>query len=76
MVTWILVIIGALNWGVYAVSGWEIGHVLGGMTSTVSKVVYILVGLSALYELFTHGKRCRSCNPTGGTNNPSAPMGM
>jgi uncharacterized membrane protein YuzA (DUF378 family) len=76
MVTWILVIVGALNWGVYAVTGWEVGSIFGGMTSNVSKGVYILVGVSALYELITHTKRCRTCSPDGGMNKPAAPIGM
>ena len=64
IVTFILVIIGALNWGVWAVSGWEIGKLFGGMDAMVSKIIYVLVGLSAIYELAMHKKCCRICNPT------------
>ncbi|HEV8601417.1 MAG TPA: DUF378 domain-containing protein [Patescibacteria group bacterium] len=71
MVTFILMAVGALNWGVFAVSGWEIGSLFGGMTATVSKVIYILVGLSAVYEIAMHGKHCRMCKPDG-----SMPGGM
>ena len=66
---WILVIIGGLNWGVFALTGWEVGHIFGGMDATVSKVIYILVGLAALYELFTHNKRCKTCSSGMSGNN-------
>lgn len=55
---WILVIIGGLNWLLIGVFDWGIGDILG---SGLSRIVYILVGLSALYELFTHKKNCKEC---------------
>jgi uncharacterized membrane protein YuzA (DUF378 family) len=61
-ITWGLIIIGGLNWGLAAfnkdIATWGFPH---GLLTTV----YILIGLSALYELFTHGMRCRMCNPEG-----------
>ena len=65
MVTFILLVIGGLNWLLYAVAGWEIGQLFGGMDATVSKVIYILVGLSALYEIATHWGRCKECSSGG-----------
>lgn len=62
MVTWILLVIGGLNWLVLALFGWEIGQLFGGMDAAVSKIIYILVGLSALYELFTHKANCKLCD--------------
>lgn len=67
--TFILLVIGGLNWLVFGIWGVEIGSVLGGMNSVVSKIVYILVGLSALYEIFTHKKNCKNC---AGTSAPAA----
>ncbi|OGE80775.1 MAG: hypothetical protein A3H72_01515 [Candidatus Doudnabacteria bacterium RIFCSPLOWO2_02_FULL_48_8] len=61
MVTFILLAIGGLNWGVWALTGWDVGQIFGGMESAVSKVVYVLVGLSALYELIMHSKHCKMC---------------
>ncbi len=58
LVTWILVIIGGLNWLLIGAFDWSIESVLG---MAVSRIVFILVGLSALYELFTHKKNCRMC---------------
>lgn len=65
MVTVTLMFIGGLNWGVYALTGWEVGSLFGGMMTTGAKVVYILVGLATLYEIAMHGKHCRMCKPDG-----------
>ena len=66
MIAWILVIIGGLNWLVFGLFHWDIvGKIFGGMDSTISTIIYILVGLSALYELFTHKKNCKCCNAGG-----------
>lgn len=61
MVTFTLVIVGALNWLLLAVFGWEIGQLFGGMSATLSKAIYIIVGLAAIYEVVMHKKNCRMC---------------
>jgi uncharacterized membrane protein YuzA (DUF378 family) len=55
--------IGGLNWGIFALTGWDVGQIFGGMDAGVSKVIYVLVGLSALYTVFSHKSYCRNCNP-------------
>lgn len=68
MVTWILVMIGGLNWLVYGLFKWDVVHFLGGadgMMGMIPRIVYVLVGLSAVYELAIHGKSCRYCKPDG-----------
>ena len=46
----ILVIIGALNWGSIGLFRFDIvAWLFGGQTATVSRVVYTLVGLAALW---------------------------
>ncbi len=60
-ITWILLIIGGLNWLLVGLFSWDVGSLLGGMGSTASKVIYVLVGLSALVELFSHKKTCKTC---------------
>lgn len=62
MIAFILLVIGGLNWGVYAITGWEIGQLFGGMDALISQIIYILVGLSALYLVFTHKKDCKACS--------------
>ncbi len=61
MIAWILLVIGGLNWLLFALTGQDVGTWLGGMDSMVAKVIYILVGLSAIYELFTHKANCKAC---------------
>lgn len=61
MIAFILVIVGALNWGVYALTGWEVGQLFGGMDADISTIIYVLVGLSAIWLVFTHRKDCRVC---------------
>ncbi|MEK7195118.1 MAG: DUF378 domain-containing protein [Patescibacteria group bacterium] len=63
-VTFILLVIGGLNWLLFGLFGWEVGSLLGGMDSWIAKIVYILVGLSAIYEVATHKKNCRWCAPS------------
>ena len=65
MVTFTLVAIGALNWGVFALTGWEIGQIFGGMEAGISKAIYVLAGLSAVYEIATHAKNCKLCGKGG-----------
>ena len=60
--TFILLVVGGLNWLLVGVSGWDIGQLFGGQGATVSKIIYILVGLSALYEIATHKGNCRECS--------------
>ncbi|PIR87453.1 MAG: DUF378 domain-containing protein [Candidatus Harrisonbacteria bacterium CG10_big_fil_rev_8_21_14_0_10_49_15] len=64
----ILLIVGGLNWLLLALFNWEVGSLVGGMDSVVAKIIYVLVGLAALYEIFTHKKCCTSCvvKKTGG----------
>jgi hypothetical protein len=49
LVAWILVIVGGLNWGLYALDYNLVEFVFG--TSVVAQIVYGLVGLSALWLL-------------------------
>lgn len=47
----ILVIIGGLNWGLVGLFDYNVVDALFG-TGTVTMVIYILVGLSALYMIY------------------------
>ncbi|MBI5787084.1 MAG: DUF378 domain-containing protein [Candidatus Niyogibacteria bacterium] len=60
-VAFILLVIGGLNWLALAVFNWEVGALFGGMENIVSRTIYVLVGLSAIYEVVTHMGRCREC---------------
>ena len=60
MVTFILLVVGGLNWGLTAVGYNVVGMLLGSWPALV-QIVYILVGLSAIVELVNHKKDCKSC---------------
>ncbi len=60
VITWILLVIGGLNWGLVAFK-FNLVSTLVGKWPTVEMLVYLLVGLSALYELVTHKKNCKVC---------------
>ena len=60
MVAWILLVVGGLNWLLFAFD-WNLVETLLGSWPSLEKLVYILVGLSALLELFTHKKNCSVC---------------
>lgn len=61
MIAFTLLVIGGLNWLLQGVFNWEIGQIFGGMDAWISRIIYILVGLSALYEVFTHKANCKVC---------------
>ena len=46
-----LLIIGGLNWLLVGVLGWDIGNLFGGQEAIISRIIYVLVGLSALLAL-------------------------
>jgi len=62
IITWILLIVGGLNWLLVGLFKWDVGMLFGGMDMAVSRVIYVLVGLSAIIELFTHKGSCKRCS--------------
>jgi uncharacterized protein len=62
MVVFILLVVGGLNWLLVGAFNMNIVESLLGAGTTLTKVVYILVGLSALYELVTHKSHCTACS--------------
>jgi len=77
-VTFILLVVGGLNWLLVGVLGWDIGALFGGQGALISRVIYLLVGLSAVYHLVSHKGLCKGCasmqpmQSSGG--GPSMPM--
>jgi len=56
-ITLVLVIIGGLNWGLVGLFNFDlVAAVLGGIP-ILQKIVYILVGLSALYMIYYAAKK-------------------
>jgi uncharacterized membrane protein YuzA (DUF378 family) len=48
----VLVIIGALNWGAIGLFGLDFVAAIFGVTTILSRIIYILVGLAGLYLIF------------------------
>ncbi len=70
MVSFVLAIVGGLNWGLIGIGGfigsdWNVVHMILGSWPAVEWIVYVLVGLSAVYLVFTHKKDCRMCSAGG-----------
>ena len=60
-IAFILVIIGALNWLCVGLFKWNVNSLLGGDDSMLTKIVYIIIGLSAIVLVATHKKSCKDC---------------
>ncbi len=60
--TFILTVVGALNWGLVGLFNLNLVNLLLGSMPMIEKLVYILVGASALYLAFTHKKDCKICS--------------
>ena len=55
-IVWILVIVGGLNWGLVGIFSFDLVAAIFGDMSAISRIVYTLVGVSAIYSLITMGK--------------------
>ena len=51
-----LVIIGAINWGLIGLFRLDLGSLLFGNMTWLSRVVYTLVGISGMYLLSLYGR--------------------
>jgi uncharacterized membrane protein YuzA (DUF378 family) len=61
MVCYLLVFVGALNWGLVGLLNFNLVSTLLGFMPMAEKVVYVLVGLAAVVELLSHKQRCDTC---------------
>lgn len=55
-IAYVLTVIGGLNWGLVGAFEFNLVDTIFGEESALSRIVYILVGLSALYLLITATK--------------------
>ena len=59
IVAFILLVVGGIAWGIQGLLGYSIvSAILGG---SLAQIVYILVGVAAVYEIVTHKGRCKEC---------------
>ena len=50
VITLVLLIVGGLNWGLVGLFEFDLVATLFGEMSTLSRIVYALVGLAAIYQ--------------------------
>jgi uncharacterized membrane protein YuzA (DUF378 family) len=53
----VLVIVGAINWGLVGIgmfldANWNVVNLIFGSVPTLEALIYVLVGLAGLYELY------------------------
>ena len=65
-VAWILLIIGGLNWGLVGLFNFDLVAAIFGL-GWLAKLIYILVGLSAVYVVVT-------CGQNSDNHKPAAPI--
>lgn len=51
LTTLALIIVGGLNWGLVGLFGFDLVAALFGAASVLSRAVYVLVGLSAVWQI-------------------------
>jgi len=69
IIAFILLVIGGLNWGLVGAFHFNLVMKIFGSISWLENLIYILVGLAALWELFTHRTNCRTCTTKAMSNN-------
>lgn len=71
MVTYILVVVGALNWGLVGLGmlmggmNWNVVHMVLGSSPMLENVVYVVVGVCAVYDFAMHKGYCKICGGKG-----------
>ncbi len=53
----VLVIIGGLNWGLVGLFGFDLVDAVLGSIPILAKIVYILVGIAAIYMIYYVAKK-------------------
>jgi len=48
----ILVIIGGINWGLVGIANLDLVQLIFGSIAILAKIVYIIIGLAALYMIY------------------------
>jgi len=61
MLTFTMVIVGALNWGLVGALNINLVNMLFGGFASLETVIYLLVGVSAIAEVIMHANCCKWC---------------
>ncbi|MDQ6648253.1 MAG: DUF378 domain-containing protein [Pseudomonadota bacterium] len=51
IITLVLIIVGGINWGLVGLADFNLVAAIFGPLSVLSRIIYILVGLSALWQI-------------------------
>ena len=67
MVAFVLLVVGGLNWGLVGLGGftganWNVVNMILGSWPQVEWLVYVLVGLSAVWLGIGHKSACKECS--------------
>ena len=57
----ILLIIGGLNWGLIAAADFDLVAAVCGTGTTFARVIYGLIGVSAIYRIACWKSSCKTC---------------
>lgn len=55
----VLVIVGAINWGLVGLFGFNLVSALFGGVPALESIIYVLVGLAGLYMIYTVSRESR-----------------
>lgn len=61
VVAFFLTIVGGINWGLVGLLDFNLVEAVLGSIPSLEQLVYILVGVSAVYLAATHGDDCKAC---------------
>jgi len=64
-ITYSLILVGALNWGLVGLFDFNLVTAILGGASALERIVYILVAASAVYSIATHASQCCACGKCG-----------
>jgi len=76
IVSFILLAIGGLNWGLVGLGmwfggNWNLVNQIFGSWPMVESTIYVLVGLATLVLIATHKKHCKECEVKAPTPAPT-----
>jgi len=67
VLAFILLVVGGLNWGLVGLGGfvganWNLVNMIFGSWPVLEWIVYILVGVSAVWLAIQHSSECKMCS--------------
>jgi uncharacterized membrane protein YuzA (DUF378 family) len=72
LITLVLAIIGGLNWGLVGLANVDVVAALFGAGSGLSRAIYVIVGLSALYQILPFARAIKIDEPRAEAARPTS----